>query len=111
MEKKTIEVAYYHRRIKENYPIQRMRVFAQIGIGMDGKEHPEHGEGLREDGTIAFSLSALDAWDYARRAGLGGDGEWSSEWVLLNEDGTYEKTEYDEDYVHNNSVIDKTINI
>lgn len=100
-------VAMYHPRIKENYPIQRMRVYAQTGMGMDGKLHPENGEGLREDATIAFSLSALDAWDYARRAGLGRNGQWASEWVLLNKDGSYVKTEYDEDYVRNNSVIDK----
>ena len=99
-------VARYHRRIKETYPIQRMRVYAQTGLGMDGKLHPERGEGLREDGTIAFSRNRLDAWDYARNAGLGLPGEWATEWVLLNEDGTYVKTEYDEDYVSNNSVIE-----
>ena len=107
MKSKYPPIARYHSRIKEKYPIQRMRVYAQTGVGMDGKEHPEYGEGLREDGTIAFSLSALDAWDYARRAGLGDNHKWASEWVLLNEDGSYVKTEYDEDYVTKNSVIEK----
>lgn len=83
-----IPIARYHKRIIEIYPIQRMRVFDQSN-----------------NETIAFSLSGLDAWDYARRANRGRNDQWASEWVLLNKDGSYEKTKYDEDYVHNNSII------
>ena len=71
----------------ENYPVQRQRVYAQ-----------KDSDKLDKNNTIAFSLNALSSWDYARRAGFGVNGEWASEWVLVNKDKTYVKTTYDADH-------------